>query len=79
MIKKLSKYNAAFDYVDNISIALFARSRRISIISFTTVYGTPAEIASTSSSFVFFLISEIIKIKVIKRIIKIILLYLKKN
>ena len=56
MIKKLSKYNAAFDYVDNISIALFATSRRISIISFTTVYGTPAEIASTSSSFVFFLI-----------------------
>ena len=37
MIKKLSKYNAAFDYVDNISIALFATSRRISIISFTTV------------------------------------------
>ena len=73
MIKKLSKYNAAFDYVDNISIALFATSRRISIISFTTVYGTPAEIASTSSSFAFFLISEIIKIQGIKRRIKIML------
>ena len=61
MSKKLSKCNAAFDYVENISIALFATSGRISIISFTTVIRTPPEIASTSSSFVFFLISEIIK------------------
>ena len=46
MSKKLSKYIAAFDYIDKALIVLPATSGGISIISFTSVTGVPAGIAS---------------------------------
>ena len=59
--KKLSKYVAAFDYIDKISIALSATSGGISIISFTTVIGTPVGIANASFAFIISLTTGIIK------------------
>ena len=38
---KLSKYVAAFDYIDKILIVLSATSGGVSIISFTTIVGAP--------------------------------------
>ena len=46
--KKLSKYIAAFDYIDKTLIVLSATSGGISIISFTSVIGIPAGLASAS-------------------------------
>ena len=43
MSKKLSKYIAAFDYIDKSFIALSATSGGISIISFASVIGVPAD------------------------------------
>ena len=43
MSKKLSKYIAAFDYIDKNLIVLSATSGGINIISFTSVTGIPAE------------------------------------
>ena len=51
--KKLSKYVAAFDYIDKILIVLSATSGGVSIISFTSVAGAPVGIASTSFTLVF--------------------------
>ena len=48
MSKKLSKYIAAFDYIDKTLIVLSKTSGEISIISFTSVIGVPAGIASAS-------------------------------
>ena len=39
--KKLSKYVAAFDYIDQALIVLSATSRGVSIISFTSIVGAP--------------------------------------
>ena len=61
MSKKLSKYIAAFDYIDNTLIVLSARSERISIISFTSIVGVPVGTASTSFTLVFSLTTGIIK------------------
>ena len=61
MSKKLSKYIAAFDYIDKTLIALSATSEGISIISTTTVIGAPAGIASASFIIVFSLTTGIIK------------------
>ena len=58
MSKKLSKYIAAFDYIDKILIVLSATS---SIISFTSVIGVPAGLASASFFLVFSLTTGIIK------------------
>ena len=55
MSKKLSKYIATFDYVDKTLIDLSATSEGISIISFTSVIGIPAGIASASFTLIFFL------------------------
>ena len=52
--KKLSKYVAAFDYIDKILIVLSATSDGVSIISFTTVIGAPAGIASASFNLILF-------------------------
>ena len=59
--KKLSKYVAAFDYIDKILIALSATSGGASIISFTTVTGAPVGIASASFTLLFSLTTGIIK------------------
>ena len=39
--KKLNKYVTAFDYIDKILIVLSATSRRVSLISFTSIVGAP--------------------------------------
>ena len=44
--KKLSKYVAAFDYIDQALIVLSATSAGVSIISFTSITGVPVGIAS---------------------------------
>ena len=51
--KKLSKYVAAFDYIDRILIVLSATSSRESIISFTSIVGAPVVIASASLTLIF--------------------------
>ena len=61
MSKKLSKYIAAFDYIDKTLIVLSATSGGISIISFTSVIGIPAGIASVSFTLLFSLTTGIRK------------------
>ena len=60
-IKKLSKYIAAFDYIDKTLIVLSATSGEVSIISFASVISAPAGIASASFTLVFTLVTGIIK------------------
>ena len=61
MSKKLSKYIAAFDYIDKILIFLSATSGGISITSFTSVIGIPAGIASAGFTLIFSLTTRIIR------------------
>ena len=61
MSKKLSKYIAAFDYIDKTLIFLSATSGGISIIYVTSVIGVPAGLGSASFTLIFFLITRIIK------------------
>ena len=51
--KKLSKYVAAFDYIDKILIVLSATTGGVSIISFTSIIGAPVGIASASFTLIF--------------------------
>ena len=60
MSRKLSKYIAAFDYIDKTLVVLSATSGGISIISFTSVVGIPARIASAIFTLIFSL-TEIIE------------------
>ena len=59
--KNLSKYVAAFDYIDKILIVLGATSGGVSIISFTSVAEAPVGIASASFTLIFSLTLGIIK------------------
>ena len=59
--KKLSKYVAVFDYIDQALIVLSATSSGVSIISFTSIVGAPVGIASASLT-LFFYLSKRIKI-----------------
>ena len=59
--KKLSKYVAVFDYIDQALIVLSATSGGVSIISFTSIVGTPVGIASASFTLFFSLTTGIIK------------------
>ena len=59
--KKLSKYVAAFDYIDKILIVLSATTGGVSIISFTTIVGAPVGIASASLTLFFSLTTGIVK------------------
>ena len=61
MSKNLSKYIAAFDYIEKTLIVLSATNEGISIISFTSVIGVPAGLASASFTLVFSLTTGIIK------------------
>ena len=61
MSKKLRKYIIAFDYIDKTLIVLSATSEGISIISFTSVIGIPAGLASASFTLIFSLTTGIIK------------------
>ena len=58
--KKLSKYIAAFDYIDKILIVLSATTGRVSVISFTTIIGAPVGIASASFTLIFSLSTGIV-------------------
>ena len=60
-IKKLSKYVAAFAYMDKILIVFSATSGGVSIISFATVIGAPVGIAKSSFTLIFCLTTGIIK------------------
>ena len=51
--KKLSKYVTVFDYIDKILIILSATSSGVCIISFASVVGAPAGIASASLTLIF--------------------------
>ena len=51
--KKLSKYVTIFDYMDKILIVLSATSSGVSIISFISIIGVPAGIATASFTFIF--------------------------
>ena len=66
MSKKLSTYIAAFDYIDKTLIVLSETSGGTSIISFTSVIGIPAGIASVSFALVFSL-----KTRITKKLLKI--------
>ena len=59
--KKLSKYIAAFDYIDKVLIVLSATIGGVSIISFTTIVGAPVGIASASFTLIFSLTTGITK------------------
>ena len=59
--KKLSKYVTTFDYIDKILIILSAGSGGVSIISFTSIIGVPAGIASASFTLIFPITKGIIK------------------
>ena len=61
MSKKLSKYVTVFDYFDKTLIVLSAASGEISIISFVSVTGVPAGIATASFTLAFSLATGIIK------------------
>ena len=59
--KKLSKYVAAFDYIDKILIVLSATAGGISICALTSIIGAPVGIASASFTLVFSLAIGITK------------------
>ena len=54
--KKLSKYVAVFDYIDQALIVLSATSGGVSIISFTSIVRAPVRIASASLTLFLFLL-----------------------
>ena len=59
--KKLSKYVAVFYYIDQALIVLSATSDGLSIISFTSIVGTPVGAASASFTLFFSLTAGIVK------------------
>ena len=59
--QKLSKYVTTFDNIDKILIVLSAATGGVSIISFTSILGAPAGIASASFTLIFSLTIGIVK------------------
>ena len=59
--KKLSKYAAAFDYINKILIVSYVATGGVSICSFRSIAGAPVEIASASFTLTFFLTTVITK------------------
>ena len=59
--KTLSKYVAAFDYIDKVLIVLSATSGGVSVISFTSIVGAPVGITSASLTLFFSLTTGIVK------------------
>ena len=57
----MSKYVTIFDYIDKILIVLSATSSGVSIISFISIIGVPAGIASASFTLIFSITAGIIK------------------
>ena len=65
--KKISKYIAAFDYIEKTLIFLSETSGGISIVYFTSVTEIPAGIPSASSILIFSLTTEIKKLLKVTR------------
>ena len=61
MSKRLSEYNASFDYFDNSLIVLSVTIGSISIASFAAVLGAPTGIVSASFSLAFSIFTGIVK------------------
>ena len=61
IIKKISKYIAAFDYADKLFITLSASFGTLSIVSHVTVVGIPVGIAGASLTLTFTVATGIIK------------------
>ena len=61
MSKRLSKYNASFDYFDKSLIVLSVTTGSIYFASFATVIGTPLGRASASFSLAFSIFTGILK------------------
>ena len=59
--QKLSKYFTMFDYIDKILIVLRATTGGVSLISLTSIIGTPVGIASASFTLIFSLTTGIVK------------------
>ena len=59
--QKLNRYVTTFDYIDKILIVLNETTGGVSVISFTSIIGAPAGIASTSFTLIFSLTTGIIK------------------
>ena len=57
----MNKYVTIFNYIDKILIVLSATNGGVSIISFSSVIGAPAGIASASLTLIFSLMAGIIK------------------
>ena len=61
IIKKISKYIAAFDYADKLFITLSASFGTLSIVSYATVVGIPAGIAGASLTLIFTITTGVVK------------------
>ena len=59
--KKLNKYVTTFDYIDKILIVLSATSSGVSIISFTSIVGSPVGIVSAIFTLIFSRTTGIVK------------------
>ena len=59
--KKVNKYVTIFDYIDKILIVLSVTSSGVSVISFTSIIGVPAGIASACFTLIFSITAGIIK------------------
>ena len=59
--KKLNKYVAVFDYIDQALIVLSATNDGVSIISVTSIVGAPVGIAGVSLTLFFSLTTGIVK------------------
>ena len=57
----MNKYVTIFNYIDKILIVLSVTTGGVSLISFSSVIGTPAGIASASSTLIFSLTTGIVK------------------
>ena len=61
IIRKISKYIVAFDYVDKVFIRLYASFGTLSIASHATVVGIPAGIAGASLTLIFIVTTGAVK------------------
>ena len=59
--QKLSTYVTTFDYIDKTLIVLNATTGGVSIISFTSIIGTPIGVASASFTLIFSLTIGIVE------------------
>ena len=66
MSKRLSKYIASFDYLDQSLVVLSVTTGSISIASFATIIGAPVGIISANVSLAFSISTGIIK-KILKK------------